>query len=100
MNICDVITKHFMEFSGMVRNTDTVIEEGNTYEDIFSNVMLTALKKFKGDVDETEACEYIKKTLLLEFFFSPKRKRRDILIFTDASFDNIPDDSNIPDNLT
>ena len=87
MRIADVITAHFMEFSGMVKNTDTVIEEGLTYEDIFSNVMITALKKFKGDVDEHEGFEYIKKTLLMEFLFSKKRKSRDILVFSDAPMD-------------
>ena len=87
MRIADVITAHFMEFSGMVKNTDTVIEEGLTYEDIFSNVMITALKKFKGDVDEREGFEYIKKTLLMEFLFCKKRKSRDILVFTDEPMD-------------
>ena len=89
MTIGEIITKHFMEFSGMVRNTDTVIEEGNTYEDIFQNVIMTALKKYKGDVDEEEGFDYIKKTFLLEVFFAPKRKKRDILVFTDAPV-NIP----------
>lgn len=91
MKIADVITAHFMEFSGMVRNTDTVVEEGLTYEDIFQNAMITALKKFRGEVDEEEACEYIKKTLLTEFFFSPKRKKRDILVLSESNFENIPD---------
>ena len=91
MTIGEVITIHFMEFSGMVRNTDTVIEEGNTYEDIFSNVMYTALKKFKGDVSEEEGYDYIRKTLLTEFFFSKKRKKRDLLVFTDANFENLAD---------
>lgn len=92
MTIGEIITAHFNEFSGMVKNTDIVIEEGNTYEDIFQNVMLTALKKYKDkEVDENEGLEYIKKTFLLEVFFSPKRKNRDMLVFTDASLDNIPE---------
>ena len=92
MTIGEIITAHFNEFSGMVKNTDIVIEEGNTYEDIFQNVMMTALKKYKGkEVDENEGLEYIKKTFLLEVFFSPKRKNRDMLVFTDASLDNIPE---------
>ena len=92
MTIGEIITKHFNEFSGMVKNTDIVIEEGNTYEDIFQNVMMTALKKYKDkEVDENEGLEYIKKTFLLEVFFSPKRKNRDMLVFTDASLDNFPD---------
>lgn len=92
MTIGEIITAHFNEFSGMVKNSDIVIEEGNTYEDIFQNVMLTALKKYKDkEVDENEGLEYIKKTFLLEVFFSPKRKNRDMLVFTDASLDNFPD---------
>ena len=92
MTIGEIITAHFNEFSGMVKNTDIVIEEGNTYEDIFQNVMMTALKKYKDkEVDENEGLEYIKKTFLLEVFFSPKRKNRDMLVFTDASLDNIPE---------
>lgn len=92
MTIGEIITKHFNEFSGMVKNTDIVIEEGNTYEDIFQNVMMTALKKYKGkEVDENEGLEYIKKTFLLEVFFSPKRKNRDMLVFTDASLENFPE---------
>ena len=92
MTIGEIITAHFNEFSGMVKNTDIVIEEGNTYEDIFQNVMMTALKKYKDkEVDENEGLEYIKKTFLLEVFFSPKRKNRDMLVFTDASLDNFPD---------
>ena len=92
MTIGEIITAHFNEFSGMVKNADIVIEEGNTYEDIFQNVMMTALKKYKDkEVDENEGLEYIKKTFLLEVFFSPKRKNRDMLVFTDASLDNFPD---------
>ena len=92
MTIGEIITAHFNEFSGMVKNSDIVIEEGNTYEDIFQNVMMTALKKYKGkEVDENEGLEYIKKTFLLEVFFSPKRKKRDMLVFTDASLENIPE---------
>ncbi|MEE3491168.1 MAG: hypothetical protein VZR10_09880 [Methanobrevibacter sp.] len=87
MTIGEIITKHFTEFSGMVRSTDVVIEEGNTYEDIFDDVMLTAMKKYKGEVDEKEGYEYIKKTLLLEWFFSKKRKNRDILVLSDSSID-------------
>ena len=100
MTIGEIITKHFDEFSGMVRNPDVVIENGNTSEDLFQSAMVTAIKKFKGEVDETEGLdkvetsrlvyEYVKKTLLTEFFFSYKRKKRDILLFPDENFDAVP----------
>ena len=90
MTINDIISKYYNEFSGMVRNPDVVIENGNTPEDVFQNVMMTALKKYKGEVEEREGYDYIKKTLLMEMFFSPKRKKRDILLFPDDNFDTIP----------
>lgn len=91
MTIGEIITKHYDEFSGMVRNPDVVVENGNTPEDTFQNCMVTALKKYKGEVDEQEGYEYIKKTLLMEFKFSVKRKKRDFLLFSDENFDAIPD---------
>ena len=92
MTVSEVITKYFTVFSGMVRNQDKVIEDSRTSEDLFDDAMYTAMKKYKDkDVDETEAYDYICKTLLTEWFFAPKRKKRDILIFTDVSFENLPD---------
>lgn len=81
-----------MEFSGMVRNADTVIEDSRTSEDLFSDAMLTALRKYKDkDIDEQEGYEYIRKTLLTEFFFSKKRKKRDILVLSDTNTNYIVD---------
>ena len=89
MTIGEIITKHFDEFSGMVRNPDVVVENGNTSEDIFQNAIVTSLKKFKGEVDETEGYEYVKKTILMEAFFCWKRKKRDILVFDGTPLENI-----------
>lgn len=93
MTISDVIAAHFDEFWSMVRRPDVVVEEGKTSEDIFQSAIYTCLKKFSGDVDEKEAYDYIRKTLLTEFYFSPKRKKRDILVLTDSDFSNIPDET-------
>lgn len=87
MTIGEIVEKHFDEFKSMVRNPDKTIENGNTSEDIFQSAILTALKKYKGDVDEEEGYEYTKKTILMEFLFCHKRKKRDILILSE----NIPD---------
>ena len=91
MTIGEIITKHFDEFSGMVRNPDVVIENGNTSEDVIQSAIYTVLKKYKEktDVDEEEAYEYTKKTILTELFFCWKRKSRDILVFDGTSLDNI-----------
>lgn len=91
MTINEVITKHYREFQGMVRNPDVAIENGNTSEDVIQSAIYTVLKKYKGktDVDEQEAYEYTKKTILTELFFCWKRKGRDILVFDGSPNDNI-----------
>lgn len=93
MTISDIITKYYTEFHSMVRNADVSVENGNTTDDIFQNVMVTALRKYKGEIDEEEGYNYIKKTLLTEFHFSKKRKKRDILLFPDANFETLPDEN-------
>lgn len=92
MTISEIITKHYIELSGMVRNQDVVVEMGNTSEDIFQSVMVTAIKKYKDkELDEHEGFEYLKRTYLLEMHFSPKRKSRDILVFNGDNQDLLKD---------
>lgn len=84
MSIEEVITKHYDEFINMVRNPDLVIEDSRTSEDIFEDVMLLSCKKYKGkDVSEEEAYDYVRSTLLLEWYFAPKRKKKEKIIYTD-----------------
>lgn len=82
MTIGEIITKHYNEFRAMVR-TDIVIVNSKTQEDILQDVMITTLKKFKGEIEEKEGYDYIKKTLQCEQFYSYRRKKADKLIFTD-----------------
>lgn len=83
MLISEIITKHYNEFRAMVKNQNTVIVNSKTPEDILQDVMITSLKKFKGDVSEEEGYNYIKKTLQCEKHYSYKRKVNDMLVFTD-----------------
>lgn len=84
MKIEDIINEKYEYFHSLLPNTDISIYDGYTFEDILSNVLLTAIKKFKAkDIEEEEGFEYIKKTLLTEILFSKKRKVKDKLIFTD-----------------
>ena len=92
MTIGEVIAKHYDEYKALIRNPDTVIENSNTYEDIFQSAILTALKKYKDEeVDEKEAFNYVRKTILTEFLFCRKRKKRDLLILSDENFENMPE---------
>lgn len=94
MHINQVIEKHFNELGAMCRNTDKIISQERTSEDIFSDTIMVALNKYRNkDVDEETALDYIKKTLLLEFYFAPKRF--DNIIYTDNLWDIIDDSGSI-----
>lgn len=85
MTISGIINKHFWELSAMCRDIDKTISNSKTSEDVFQDVMVTAIKKYKtNDIAEEEGFEYLKKTLLLELHFQFKRKVKDILVFTDV----------------
>ena len=87
MGISEVITKHYHELRVYVKHPDVSVENGNTQEDVFQNVMVTAIKKYKGDVDEAEALYYLKMTLGAEMFFQVRKKKRDLLLFPGVSFE-------------
>ena len=94
MKINEVIEKHYGELSGMCWNCDKIISQTKTSEDIFQDVIVVALNKYKNkDIDEETALDYIKKTLLLEFHFQPKRQ--DNIIYTDNLWDIIDDSGSI-----
>lgn len=84
MKVGDVITKYFDQLHNEV-NGELVISQGRTTEDIFQDVCITAIRKYKdSDVDEEEALNYLKKTLFTEMHFSWNRKKGEILTFTDS----------------
>ena len=84
MKIGDVITKYFDQLHNEV-NGELVISQGRTTEDIFQDVCITAIRKYKdSDVDEEEALNYLKKTLFTEMHFSWNRKKGEIITFTDS----------------
>ena len=89
MRISEVITKHYPELRVYVKHPDVSVENGNTQEDVFQNVMVTALKKYKGDVDEEEAVHYLKMTLGAEMWFQVRRKKKDLLLFPGVDFENV-----------
>lgn len=97
MTYREVVVKYFDEFKGTVRHPDIVVENGNTMEDVFMSAILTSLKKYEPDdeVDETEAYNYIRKTILSEYIFCFKRVKRDMLVLCE----NIPDVGYIDTNM-
>ena len=93
MTIGNIIEKHFDEFKGLVRNPDILIENANTYEDIFQSAIYTTLKKYgKGEVEnEEEAYNYTRKTILSEFLFCKKRIKNNFVHVPESYMDNIID---------
>ena len=86
MTYREVVVKYFDEFKGTVRHPDIVVENGNTMEDVFMSAILTSLKKYEPDdeVDETEAYNYIRKTILSEYLFVWKRVKKDPLVLCES----------------
>lgn len=96
MKVNDVISKYYSSWYKMLKNSDLIICDGNTYEDIYHNILITAMNHYgKRDVDEQECYEYIKKTLLTEFLFVVKRKGKDIVVLQGdiTPKDNVRSDS-------
>lgn len=78
MKIQQILDRHYKEFLDMCTNKDTIIYGGLTSEDILQNVCITAIRKFGDEeIEEEDGYKYIKDTLLLECFFSFKRKKKD-----------------------
>lgn len=70
MEIREIITKHYEELKSMCRKTNVVVSCYRTSEDIFQDVMVMALKKYKErDLSEQEGVDYLKKSLVMEFYF-------------------------------
>lgn len=85
MTIGSIINAHFWELSAMCRDIDKTISNSQTSEDVFQNVMVTAMRKYKEkEIGEEEGFDYLKKTLLLELHFQFKRKVKEKIIYTDT----------------
>lgn len=90
MTIQEIIEKHYNILHREV-DGEIVISQGRTSEDILQDACITAIRKFKHhDIEEDEGLSYLKKVLFSEKHFSWKRKKNEILVFTDS----LPDIAN------
>lgn len=70
MTISEVITNNWAELKDMCRRTNIVVSCHKTSEDIFEDVMVMALNKYKkNDISEEEGMSYLRKSLCMEFHF-------------------------------
>ena len=70
MTIQEVITKNYEELKSMCRRTDVVVSCHRTSEDVFQDVIVMALNKFKDKyITEKEGMDYLRKSLAMEFYF-------------------------------
>lgn len=84
MTINDIISKHYDSLHREV-NGEIVISQGRTSEDILQDACMTAIRKFKQQkINEEEGLSYLKKVLFTEKHFSWKRKKNEIIIYTDS----------------
>lgn len=65
----------------LLKQTDTIVLSGMTYDDIFHQVLITQLKKYRDkDFVPDEGYELLKHSLLTEFLFLPKKKGKDKVV--------------------
>lgn len=85
MTINDIIEKHYKNLYNICVKHNKVISQGRTPEDLFNDVCLTALRKFKQDtITELDGLSYLKKTLYTENKFQYNRIKNELVIFTDV----------------
>lgn len=86
MTVDEIISQRYQDLQKLLKNTDTIVYEGLTYDDILNNVLITQLRKFKDqDLDPEEGFETIKRAVLTEFLFLPKKKgKAKILLIGDC----------------
>lgn len=70
MTIGEIIDKRYKELYRMAKRKNVVVSKHQTSEDVFQNVMLMALNKWKDeDLDEDFGFKYLKKSLAMELKF-------------------------------
>lgn len=83
MKINECICKHYEELKTMCSD-DKAVDNGKTEMDIYHNVLITAINKYKDkDITDEDGFAYIKKSLLMEKKFQYHRTDKTI-VFTDT----------------
>ena len=74
MTIGGIIEKNYDYLQSFLKRRDVVVGQHITSEDVFQNVMVMALNKYKDkDVDESEGLAYLRKSLAMELKFQYKK---------------------------
>lgn len=90
MTINDVIVKHYKALYDASVSDNKVISQGRTPEDILQDVCITAIRKYKNkEIEEEEGLSYLKKTLFTEKHFQYRRKKNEMIVYTDNLKDYI-----------
>lgn len=75
MTITDIISRNYNKLYKLLPNIDSEVHDGLCFDDIFHNVLISAIKKYKKeDLEEEIGYELVKKMLLTEILFSKGRK--------------------------
>lgn len=81
MGINQIIDSRYQDLAKLLKNTDTIVISGLTFDDIMHNVLITQIKKYaKQDMDPDEGYELLKHAVLTEFLFLPKKKGKEVVL--------------------
>lgn len=75
MTIGEIIERHHQELLKMVKRRDVVISCNKTPMDVFQDVMVTAIQKYKeDDINEAEGVAYLRKAVAMAMKFQYNKK--------------------------
>lgn len=91
MTIGEIIKKNYNALISMVKRKDTVISCHKTPEDVFQDVMVTAVQKYKeNDIEEADGMAYLRKAVAMAMKFQ-YNKKNSLEVYLDDSDCNLDD---------
>ena len=75
MTINEAVSRWYGHFIKFAKNTDVILYDGNSTDDVVHNMILMALRKWgDDDVDEHVLYDYLQKSIAMQLKLSRKKK--------------------------
>lgn len=75
MTINEAVSRWYGHFIKFAKNTDVILYDGNSTDDVVHNMILMALRKWgDDDVDSQALYDYLQKSIAMQLKLSKKKK--------------------------
>lgn len=90
MTMNEAIAKWYSHFIAFAKNTDTIVTDGWSRDDVVHDMLLMALRKYgDADVEEKELYDYLQKTVAMQLkLVNKKRNKREVALSDVHNYDN------------